>query len=501
MSNIINADNGVVSGIAGIKYSADTSGVLVLQTNGTTAITINADQTVLFSGSVVFTSGAFTNLSYTGTLTGGTGVVNLGSGQFYKDSSGNVGIGTATPSYSLEVYNAANVEQVWNASGTVKLYAQANTSNANGTFGTLTAHPLLFITSGSERARISSAGNLAIGTSLTPSLLTVSPAGVPAAAYSLATFSMPANGSTLNIQSASGGGQYMYTSVAGDTILRTDSNSMCFATASTFKFGTPSAEWMRLDSSGNLLVGQTTAYGRLTLQSFASTPLTTLTIGDLATPATAVGIYLRSNGTSPCVISTAGAPLAFAGGASGSPEWMRIAASGSVLIGVTTNTGNIGKIFNNSGYALALETIPNDVGYYEGNCKRISATLGNTGDPALGYVLLAKAYNGTAKGVSSFTGTISKRRGAPYAGCILADCQISAGSGYVQNLGFGVNFGPTSSWNIVTCVYGGVLYVAVRSSTSLSASTVTIDGIYTDDFTPILVSDGSVSSVTVINTF
>lgn len=41
--------------------------------------------------------------SYTGTLTGGTGVVNLGSGQVYKDASGNVGISTATPSYKLAV--------------------------------------------------------------------------------------------------------------------------------------------------------------------------------------------------------------------------------------------------------------------------------------------------------------------------------------------------------------------------------------------------------------
>lgn len=38
-----------------------------------------------------------TNLAYTGTLTGGTGVVNLGSAQFYKDAAGNVGIGI-TPS-------------------------------------------------------------------------------------------------------------------------------------------------------------------------------------------------------------------------------------------------------------------------------------------------------------------------------------------------------------------------------------------------------------------
>lgn len=44
-----------------------------------------------------------TNLSYTGTLTGGTGVVNLGSGQFYKDASGNVGIGIASPGAKLDV--------------------------------------------------------------------------------------------------------------------------------------------------------------------------------------------------------------------------------------------------------------------------------------------------------------------------------------------------------------------------------------------------------------
>ena len=34
-----------------------------------------------------------TNIAYTGTLTGGTGVVNLGSGQVYKSTSGNVGLG------------------------------------------------------------------------------------------------------------------------------------------------------------------------------------------------------------------------------------------------------------------------------------------------------------------------------------------------------------------------------------------------------------------------
>jgi hypothetical protein len=38
-------------------------------------------------------TGTFTNLSYTGTLTGSTGVLNIGSNQVYKDASGNIGLG------------------------------------------------------------------------------------------------------------------------------------------------------------------------------------------------------------------------------------------------------------------------------------------------------------------------------------------------------------------------------------------------------------------------
>jgi len=69
-------------------------------TNLTGTASININGTV---GATTPTTGAFTNLSYTGTLTGGTGVVNLGSGQFYKDSSGNIGLGNSSPGYLLSL--------------------------------------------------------------------------------------------------------------------------------------------------------------------------------------------------------------------------------------------------------------------------------------------------------------------------------------------------------------------------------------------------------------
>jgi hypothetical protein len=59
-------------------------------------------------------AGNFTNLGYTGTLTGGTGVINIGSGQIVKNASGVVTIGSAisldpTTANALVVNSSGNV--------------------------------------------------------------------------------------------------------------------------------------------------------------------------------------------------------------------------------------------------------------------------------------------------------------------------------------------------------------------------------------------------------
>jgi len=78
------------------------------------------------------------NPSYSGTLTGGTGVVNLGSGQFYKDASGNVGIGTSSPTCKLDISSSGNIARFSGSgnsfNGVLIKQSDASASNARTGF-------------------------------------------------------------------------------------------------------------------------------------------------------------------------------------------------------------------------------------------------------------------------------------------------------------------------------------------------------------------------------
>jgi hypothetical protein len=109
------------------------------------------------------------NFTYTGTLTGSTGVMNIGSGQLYKDASGNLGIGTSSPVYALDIRSVSGVmgQFLEITSGSQRRIRFSNSGAVNtieSTSGTGSTS-LAIAVDGSERMRIDSSGNVGIGTS------------------------------------------------------------------------------------------------------------------------------------------------------------------------------------------------------------------------------------------------------------------------------------------------------------------------------------------------
>jgi len=83
-----------------LKDSASATNNLALDASGN--VTVGNNLTV--TGSTTVAATTIGNLTYTGTLTGSTGILNIGSGQLYKNASGNVGIGNSAPTAALHVF-------------------------------------------------------------------------------------------------------------------------------------------------------------------------------------------------------------------------------------------------------------------------------------------------------------------------------------------------------------------------------------------------------------
>lgn len=92
-----------------------TTGTIPTLTAGTTTSTAANITTGTLANLVATTS------TFNGTITGSTNIINIGSGQIYKDASGNVGIGTTTPAGKLDVYNATNVLATFQGDSTTNL--------------------------------------------------------------------------------------------------------------------------------------------------------------------------------------------------------------------------------------------------------------------------------------------------------------------------------------------------------------------------------------------
>lgn len=116
MTTTINADNGVSSGSAGLKESADSSGVLQLQTNGTAALTI--------------------------------------------DTSQNVGIGTVSPSTKIDIVGATGIRTRYDSSGAGVVLSQPVASGGDAYLTNQANSAIYFGTNNTAQVAITNSGLL-----------------------------------------------------------------------------------------------------------------------------------------------------------------------------------------------------------------------------------------------------------------------------------------------------------------------------------------------------
>lgn len=184
-------------------------------------------------------------------------VTKGGQGYF----SGNVGIGAATPSYPLTTdYNAnaaftnsgSDFAQMWQNSGTNAL-GVALADDLTARFVTNNGYSIAFNSASSEFMRITSAGNVGIGTSSPSYPLEVRQDGATTLNWigSLNTTATGGYGSGFLARAGSG---FSYFYMRGDGLAYVEN-----ATANPLCFATNGVERMRLDASGNVMVGTTSA--------------------------------------------------------------------------------------------------------------------------------------------------------------------------------------------------------------------------------------------------
>jgi len=284
VTGTLSATGTLSGGTSGTGYSFDGSapaGSLSLISGGRFGIGMSLPTSKLTIGNDSFTVAASNT---TGMYTGANGLIVLSDGLFIAtragvdrvvlDTSGNLGIGTSSPLGRLDVaFSGAGYSRVRSTSattaGTLFQNSTTGTGDNNGLFvgvdGTSSAYfynysnaALVFGVNATERMRLDSSGNLGIGTSSPTVKLDV----LGAARIATSTGS-----GGLDIGTASGQAQYQYINFGGNSggvdyawqVGRSPSGGVGPADGFYFYDIKANATRLSIDTSGNLLVGATSA--------------------------------------------------------------------------------------------------------------------------------------------------------------------------------------------------------------------------------------------------
>jgi hypothetical protein len=158
----------ITAGTIPTLTTGTTTSTAEIVTSGTIATLNSTTGTIatLNSTNATISNLSATTSTFLGAITGSTNVINIGSGQVYKNSSGDVGIGTTSPSRQLSVSGASAAFGITStaAGGNTVSIDPATTANSNlAQIDCSGANALRFNTNSAERLRIASAGQIGIG--------------------------------------------------------------------------------------------------------------------------------------------------------------------------------------------------------------------------------------------------------------------------------------------------------------------------------------------------
>ena len=236
-------------------------GELAVNVTDKRAFTKNAAGTVVELGtnpsSLTLSGGTANGVAYLN----GSKVLTTGSSLTFDGT--NLGIGTNSPiavtGPTLDIAGASGASQRWrNNAGTSSAYLETTSGITN--FGTVSSTPLAFMVGAGEQMRLTSTG-LGIGTTSPSYRIHAVGSGLDKAEIqSQNTGTATDSRGTVRVKSAAstyGGGLMM--TYSSDTAYPTSSLCLYNYDNQPLVFGTNNLERARIDSSGNLLVGTTTA--------------------------------------------------------------------------------------------------------------------------------------------------------------------------------------------------------------------------------------------------
>ncbi len=219
------------SGVSSFNASADD---LLIERNSNAGLTIASPNTN--SGNIAFADPQSANaglLQYSHS-SNHMGFWTNAAERMRIDSSGNVGIGTSSPTADLHIsYGSGSGLLIEDTTNSPSVKSVITSGNTESYFGATSNHPVVFLQNNTERMRISS-GNVGIGTASPSAKLELNNGG----AGSLVTFT---DGVSTNFNFSTSGTVGYFGTDAGGTSLA---------------LKTTGAERMRIDASGMVLIGQ-----------------------------------------------------------------------------------------------------------------------------------------------------------------------------------------------------------------------------------------------------